>query len=101
MVRTYKVQGQKRKTKKEKYDSGEESRQSDKEESPQLPKKQKTEAAVSTGETLIDEMPGIPIVPVESENKPGVIFVLEKASLEIAKVGKVSSGEKMDILKLR
>ncbi|XP_073125996.1 uncharacterized protein [Henckelia pumila] len=88
MVRTYKVKGQKRKTKKEKYDSGEESGPLDKEESPQLPKKQKTEATESNGENLIDEMPGIPIVPVESENKPGVIFILEKASLEIAKVGK-------------
>ncbi|XP_075504605.1 uncharacterized protein LOC142542040 [Primulina tabacum] len=88
MVRTYKVKGQKRKTKKEKYDSGEESGPLDEDESLQLPKKQKTEAVEPNSENLIDEMPGIPIVPVESENKPGVIFILEKASLEIAKVGK-------------
>ncbi|KAF5191256.1 nucleolar essential protein-like protein [Thalictrum thalictroides] len=37
----------------------------------------------------IDELPGIPIVPSSSQkSKAGVIFVLEKASLEVAKVGK-------------
>lgn len=37
-----------------------------------------------------DELSGIPITPSENNtNKPNVIFILEKASLEVAKVGKV------------
>lgn len=36
-----------------------------------------------------DELSGIPITPSENNtNKPNVIFILEKASLEVAKVGK-------------
>uniref|UniRef100_A0A7N0VGD3 Ribosomal RNA small subunit methyltransferase NEP1 n=1 Tax=Kalanchoe fedtschenkoi TaxID=63787 RepID=A0A7N0VGD3_KALFE len=39
--------------------------------------------------TLADELPGIPLLPQDPKgNKNGVIFVLEKASLEVAKVGK-------------
>jgi len=37
-----------------------------------------------------DELSGIPIAPSEKEStKPNVIFILERASLEVAKVGKV------------
>lgn len=39
----------------------------------------------------VDEMPGIRVTsPVDGAKRPGVIFVLEKACLEVGKVGKVS-----------
>lgn len=45
------------------------------------------EAATATADDIVG---GIPIVLSDrSTNKPGVVFVLEKASLEVAKVGKV------------
>ncbi|KAL2476494.1 nucleolar essential protein-related [Abeliophyllum distichum] len=91
MVRPYKVMGQKRK-KKEKYDREEESVQLDENDVLQSPKKAKTEEFSEldkeNAEQVIDEMPGIPIVPADTGKKPGVIFILEKASLEIGKVGK-------------
>ncbi|CAI9768235.1 unnamed protein product [Fraxinus pennsylvanica] len=90
MVRLYKVKGQKRK-KKEKYDREEESEQLDDNDIPESPKKAKTEGSGLDNEKadqVIDEMPGIPIVPADTGKKPGVIFILEKASLEIGKVGK-------------
>ncbi|CAI9768558.1 unnamed protein product [Fraxinus pennsylvanica] len=55
------------------------------------PKKAKTEGCdldKEKAEQVIDEMPGIPIVPTDTDKKPGVIFILERASLEIGKVGK-------------
>ncbi|EHA8590203.1 ribosomal RNA small subunit methyltransferase nep-1 [Cocos nucifera] len=40
-------------------------------------------------EEAVEQAAGIPIMaPVEGAKKPGVIFVLEKASLEVGKVGK-------------
>ncbi|XP_065005990.1 uncharacterized protein LOC135637286 isoform X2 [Musa acuminata AAA Group] len=37
----------------------------------------------------VDEMPGIRVTsPVDGAKRPGVIFVLEKACLEVGKVGK-------------
>lgn len=42
-------------------------------------------------EEAVEQIAGIPVMPtVEGAKKPGVIFVLEKASLEVGKVGKVS-----------
>lgn len=42
-------------------------------------------------EEAVNEMPGIPITaPVDKTKRPGVVFVLEKACLEVGKVGKVS-----------
>ncbi|XP_041997141.1 ribosomal RNA small subunit methyltransferase NEP1-like [Salvia splendens] len=39
--------------------------------------------------TVVDDMPGIPIAPLDTgNNKQSVIFVLENASLELGKVGK-------------
>ncbi|CAA3033252.1 ribosomal RNA small subunit methyltransferase NEP1-like [Olea europaea subsp. europaea] len=90
MVRPYKMKGQKRK-KKEKYDREEESEQLDDNDMPESPKKAKTEVSElekEKSEEVVDEMPGIPIVPADTGKKPGVIFILEKASLEIGKVGK-------------
>ncbi|KAL2535245.1 nucleolar essential protein-related [Forsythia ovata] len=90
MVRPYKVKEQKRK-KKEKYDREEESEQLDENDTPHSPKKAKTEDSElveEKAEQVIDEMPGIPIIPADTGKKSGVIFILEKASLEIGKVGK-------------
>ncbi|GER57216.1 ribosomal RNA small subunit methyltransferaseNEP1 [Striga asiatica] len=97
MVRAYKMKGKKRKIKGEKYDREEEEQHEPLEETvaqePQ--KKMKTEIAEPERKDeqpeaeAAGELPGIPIVPVDSNvNKPGVVFILEKASLEIAKVGK-------------
>ncbi|KAG8367833.1 hypothetical protein BUALT_Bualt16G0113800 [Buddleja alternifolia] len=95
MGRAFKMKGQKRKKKGEKYDKGEEVEQLGEKATPlPSPKKLKTEDLVSEDkeenlEPVVDERPGIPIVQVDTgSNKPNVIFVLEKASLEIAKVGK-------------
>lgn len=93
MRHAYKMKGQKRKKKEEKYDKEEELEQIDDNVTPQPPKKSKTEDPESDKEekleTVVDDLPGIPIVSVDTGNKAGVIFILEKASLEIAKVGKV------------
>ncbi|RZR96056.1 hypothetical protein BHM03_00024996 [Ensete ventricosum] len=43
-------------------------------------------------EEVVDQMPGIPVTaPVYGAKRPGVIFVLEKACLEVGKVGKVGA----------
>ncbi|KAH6828681.1 nucleolar essential protein-like protein [Perilla frutescens var. hirtella] len=108
MGRAYKMKGQKRKKKDEKYDREEEPEQLVEEDTPQPSKKVKTDGSEPENEekleTLVDDMPGIPIVPVDTGNKkPRVIFVLEKASLEIAKVGKtyqlLSSDEHSNFLR--
>lgn len=89
MGRAYKMKGQKRKNKDEKYDR----EQSDEMAEPS--KRVKTDGSGSGSdsekeEKLVGELPGIPIAPLDTgSNKQRVIFVLEKASLEIAKVGKV------------
>lgn len=87
------MKGQKRKKKAEKYDRDEEHEQLDDDVSPQPPKKVKPEGPASDTEGKqdpVDEMPGIPVVRVDTDiKKPGVIFILEKASLEVGKVGKV------------
>ncbi|CAN1139859.1 Ribosomal RNA small subunit methyltransferase NEP1 [Linum perenne] len=85
MVRPFGVKGPKRKRKEERYDKEEE-----------IPEQET--AAVEEAEkdideekvrTATDDMVGIPIVEIDRQTKkPGVIFVLEKASLEVAKVGK-------------
>lgn len=88
------MKGQKRKKKEEKYDREEEEpEQLVENDSPQPSKKVKTDGSELEKEekleTVVDDMPGIPIVQVDTgSKKAGVIFVLEKASLEIAKVGK-------------
>ncbi|GFP91857.1 ribosomal rna small subunit methyltransferase nep1 [Phtheirospermum japonicum] len=86
MVRYYRMKGQKRKKISEKYDREEEEIEQLEVDEPNDGGESKKEEKL---EPVIDELPGIPIVPVDTDaNKPGVIFVLEKASLEIGKVGK-------------
>ncbi|KAK4364972.1 hypothetical protein RND71_016330 [Anisodus tanguticus] len=103
MVRSYKLRGEKRIKKEENYDKEEI------EESIVLEKRAKTEehtAAADTeaAERVVDLLSGIPVVAAdESTNKPGVIFIIERASLEIAKVGKsyqlLNSDEHSNFLK--
>ncbi|XP_002531546.2 ribosomal RNA small subunit methyltransferase nep-1 [Ricinus communis] len=105
MVRPYGIKGPKRKKREEKYDKvGDEVDEQTEENAKramlsktEMPlencsKKTEQEEEGDEGEELegeVQEMEGIPIMPSDSKTKkPGVIFVLEKASLEVAKVGK-------------
>ncbi|KAL6509056.1 hypothetical protein OROGR_013836 [Orobanche gracilis] len=95
MVRSYKMEGQKMKKKGEKYDREEEIEQLEENITPQPPNRVNTEEGASSEskegkpKTVVDEMPGIPFVAVDTTtDMPGVIFILEKASLEIGKFGK-------------
>lgn len=91
MVRPFAAKGKKRK-KTERYD-----RDDDGEESTASAKKAMVENEPDeqpeneAAEETFHELEGIPIVPKDpkSDSKAGVIFVLERASLEVAKVGKV------------
>lgn len=99
MVRHYTMKGFKRKKGHEKYDKEEEVKEEVQEvQSTETAKKVKLEATIQSDEDEAEEalaakvhdMEGIPIAPTDANGKkPGVIFVLEKASLEVAKVGKV------------
>ncbi|KAE8694804.1 Ribosomal RNA small subunit methyltransferase NEP1 [Hibiscus syriacus] len=94
MVRPYAIKGKKRKNREEKYDQEEqvvvEEKESAKRASIEKPTKEVEVEEEEEGKAGTDELVGIPIVPSDktSKNKNGVIFVLEKASLEVAKVGK-------------
>ncbi|EEF30840.1 Nucleolar essential protein, putative [Ricinus communis] len=105
MVRPYGIKGPKRKKREEKYDKVGDEVDEQTEESAKRAMLSKTEMPLENcskkteqeeegdeGEELegeVQEMEGIPIMPSDSKTKkPGVIFVLEKASLEVAKVGK-------------
>nr|GMD48113.1 ribosomal RNA small subunit methyltransferase NEP1-like [Ipomoea batatas]GME05702.1 ribosomal RNA small subunit methyltransferase NEP1-like [Ipomoea batatas] len=106
MVRAYKLKGQKRKKKAEKYDREEEIEQSSEEETAETSKKAKTEGTAADeeeAEKVVDLLAGIPVVSAEQSKKPGIIFILERASLEIAKIGKtyqlLNSDEHANFLK--
>ncbi|KAL5775911.1 hypothetical protein ACOSP7_013468 [Xanthoceras sorbifolium] len=99
MVRPYAMKGQKRKKEREeKYDREEEVQEEEEEEPNETGKRAKLEETTQKDEMKAEqveqevsshEMDGIPIALSDQNNKkPGVIFVLEKASLEVAKVGK-------------
>ncbi|KAL2922124.1 Ribosomal RNA small subunit methyltransferase NEP1 [Bienertia sinuspersici] len=70
--------GKKRKKREESYDKEVEEVEMVKEELP----------AAATNATVEDDLPGIPIAVSDQNNRSGAVFVLEKASLEVAKVGK-------------
>lgn len=91
MVRPHGIKGQKRKKREEKYDEEEEEVEETVETTTKKAKGTEEERETEEdGEVQINEMEGIPIVPSDKmTRKPGVIFVLERASLEVAKVGKV------------
>ncbi len=99
MGRPYAVKGKKRKKREEVYDREEEG---DVAEQPfqdaKIALTEKTsnhEEEAEEGEEgkgVANELEGIPIAPSDHQNanKAGVTFILEKASLEVAKVGKVN-----------
>lgn len=97
MVRPYAVKGKKRKKREEVYDREEEEEVA---EQPVQDAKRAVIEKTDNGEEeaeegnekeVVNELVGIPIAPSDqNSNKAGVIFILEKASLEVAKVGKVN-----------
>jgi len=99
MTRPFGVKGKKRKHSQSKQYSEEEHQQpppkkavaeESKEPSPEPSPEPEPERESEPAPTEEDELSGIPIVPSEKNStKPNVIFILEKASLEVAKVGKV------------
>lgn len=104
MVRPYKVKGEKRKKKGENYDKEEEIAPPVEEESTKRVKTEHTAAAdTEAAERVVDLLAGIPVVANDQTNKPGVIFIIERASLEIAKIGKtyqlLNSDEHSNFLK--
>ncbi|XP_043716359.1 ribosomal RNA small subunit methyltransferase NEP1 isoform X2 [Telopea speciosissima] len=93
MVRPYKVKGFKRKKREE------EEYYEEKEVKEEENEREKTAAEVEEAEgeeeederraeEAVDELPGIPVVPSNANAGAGVIIILERASLEVAKVGK-------------
>lgn len=103
MVRPYAIKGRKRKKNiTERYDKEEEEEESlgfveeegEKEGAIKKLKAGVTESDEEKAEDAAQELAGIPVNLNEQQmgndkNAPGVIFILEKASLEVAKVGKV------------
>ncbi|RVW34509.1 Ribosomal RNA small subunit methyltransferase mra1 [Vitis vinifera] len=82
MVRPYAIKGHKRKKREENYD---------REEVEQLLEEETAATATQDekkAEEVTLELPGIPLVPSNLNNKTGVTFILERACLEVAKVGK-------------
>ncbi|XP_021281076.1 uncharacterized protein LOC110414293 [Herrania umbratica] len=97
MVRSYAIKGKKRKTKEEKYDREEdeevevEEKESVKPASIKKPKWEAQHKEVEEDEFGAHELMGIPIAHSDQKTKKEkneVVFYLEKASLEVAKVGK-------------
>ncbi|KAG9142214.1 hypothetical protein Leryth_007650 [Lithospermum erythrorhizon] len=92
MVRYHKIKGVKRKKTEGKYER-DETEQIVEEDAPESTEDEvKAEGMSGTveerGDAGLDEFPGIPLPPSDGGKKPGVIFILENASLEVAKVGK-------------
>lgn len=90
MVRPYAVKGRKRKKREVEVEEEEQSAEETHEEEEDEEKTEigEVEGERDSGEAPF-ELPGIPILPSNQKPKAGVIFVLERASLEVAKVGKV------------
>ncbi|KAI3828703.1 hypothetical protein L1987_02812 [Smallanthus sonchifolius] len=100
MVRPYAVKGRKRKKNKtERYDKEEDDEEENiefveefEEGAQKKLKSGVTESDEEKAEEAAQELAGIPVNLNEQQgddkNSPGVIFILEKASLEVAKVGK-------------
>ncbi|OMO81087.1 Ribosomal biogenesis, methyltransferase, EMG1/NEP1 [Corchorus capsularis] len=97
MVRPHGIKGKKRKTREEKYDREEVEEAKDteaevKESAKRVSIEKPTEEAQDKQEGEEDGVPDLVGIPIprsdQNTKKPGVIFVLEKASLEVGKVGK-------------
>nr|XP_023875952.1 ribosomal RNA small subunit methyltransferase NEP1-like [Quercus suber]POE81753.1 ribosomal rna small subunit methyltransferase nep1 [Quercus suber] len=81
MVRAYEVKGKKRKNREERHEGEQDAKRAITE---------KTSDGEEEGKEAVNELEGIPVAPSEQNNtnKGRLIFILEKASLEVAKVGK-------------
>ena len=99
MVRPYAVKGKKRKKREEVYDreeKGEVAEQPVQDAKIALTEKTSNHEEEAEegeeGKEVANDLEGIPIAPSDHQNanKDGIIFILEKASLEVAKVGKVN-----------
>lgn len=89
MTRPYGVKGRKRKDKEAKYDREDEDEQAQPKK-PVLQNEEPSQPTPTPAAAEEDELAGIPIVPSDHKSdNPSVIFILERASLEVAKVGKV------------
>lgn len=105
-MRHYKLKGQKRKKREEKYDkeeeegeqvenSGrevEEEAKAEEGEEKSSPRKKVRKEDGEKAEELANELPSLPVIVSHDQNNPnkqGIIFILERATLEVAKVGKV------------
>nr|AFK36507.1 unknown [Medicago truncatula] len=95
MTRAYTVKGKKRKNKDAATNQNHEEEEEEEQQIQAAPKKPNLQndeqsAPIATTTTEESELPGIPIAPLSEKNneKQSVIFILEKASLEVAKVGK-------------
>ncbi|KAI3703510.1 hypothetical protein L1987_73637 [Smallanthus sonchifolius] len=97
MVRPYAIKGHKRKkNKSERYDKEEDEEENieflEEEGAQKKLKSGVTESDEEKSEEAAQELSGIPLnlnqQQGDDKNTPGVIFILEKASLEVAKVGK-------------
>ncbi|GLT40535.1 hypothetical protein SLA2020_146630 [Shorea laevis] len=95
MVRPFGIKGKKRKKREERYDrEGEEEEQIESVKRVAVEKAMdaedngvKVEEEGQAGEHVLE---GIPIAPSDQKtNKPDVVFVLERACLEVAKIGKI------------
>ncbi|XP_058760446.1 ribosomal RNA small subunit methyltransferase mra1-like [Vicia villosa] len=91
MTRAYTMKGKKRKNKEvlTKYDREEKEEEQIQQKKPAIQNEEPTPIVAKTEEN--SELAGIPITPSVEKNsqEPGVIFVLEKASSKVAKVGKL------------
>ena len=82
MVSVYAMKGKKRKNREERHDIVQDAKRAITEN---------TSNGEEEGKEVENGLEGIPVVPSDQNNtnKARVIFILEKASLEVAKVGKV------------
>ena len=89
MTRAYGGKGRKRKLAEPKYDRQEDQDYHQEDQQPQPKRQEPEQQQQQQPADNNEELPGIPIAPTELQtDKPNVIFILEKASLEVAKVGK-------------
>lgn len=95
MVRPFGVKGKKRKNREEKYDREEEEQEQTETvkraaiEKPTMDTDDDESKGEEEGNTVEHEIDGIPVALSDQKtDEPGVIFVLERACLEVAKVGK-------------
>uniref|UniRef100_A0A803LNN4 Uncharacterized protein n=1 Tax=Chenopodium quinoa TaxID=63459 RepID=A0A803LNN4_CHEQI len=81
--------GKKRKKREEKYDKEEDEQvEMVQEDVPAATTIEETTEDDKVAEDLADDIPGIPITITKQKSQPGAVFVLERASLEVGKVGK-------------